>query len=141
MEQFDALLSKVNDSTLEQRCLTFGYSYSEIIHSLMRVFFCGGSCIEDISTHLMHHLFSHPILNTCSAETILRAIKELTVGNITYTSQVSGKSYDFNIADKMNELLIKSLLATRGLCCGQEYNFDSDHQFFRTEKYDVKRIY
>ena len=55
MEQFDALLSKVIDSTLGERCQSFGYSYSEIFRSLMCVFFCGGSCIEDISTHLMHH--------------------------------------------------------------------------------------
>ena len=30
MEQFDALLSKVIDSTLGERCHSFGYSYSEI---------------------------------------------------------------------------------------------------------------
>ena len=30
MEQFDALLSKVIDSTLGERCQSFGYSYSEI---------------------------------------------------------------------------------------------------------------
>ena len=29
MEQFDALLSKVIDSTLGERCQSFGYSYSE----------------------------------------------------------------------------------------------------------------
>ena len=141
MEQFDALLSKVIDSTLGERCQSFGYSYSEILRSLMCVFFCGGSCIEDISTHLMHHLSSHPKLKTCSADTILRAIKELTVDNTTYTSLASGKSYDFNTADKMNELLIKSLLATGGLCSGQEYDLDFDHQFIQTEKYDAKRTY
>ena len=107
----------------------------------MCVFFCGGSCIEDISTHLMYHLSSHPKLKTCSADTILSAIKELTVDNTTYTSLASGKSYDFNTADIMNELLVKSLLATRGLRSGQEYDLDFDHQFIQTEKYDAKRTY
>ena len=78
----------------------------------MCVFFCGGSCIEDISTHLMPHLSLHPKLKTCSADTILRAIKELTTDNITYSSPDSGKSYDFNTADTMNELLVKSLIVT-----------------------------
>ena len=141
MEQFDALLSKVIDSTLGERCHSFGYSYSEIIRSLMCVFFCGGSCIEDISTHLMYHLSFHPKLKTCSADTILRAIKEMTVDNTTYTSLASGKSYDFNTADKMNELLVKSLLATGGLRSGQEYDLDFDHQFIQAEKYDAKRTY
>lgn len=76
MEQFDALLSDVIDSTLGLRSRTYGYQYSEIIRSLMCVFFCGGSCIEDISTHLMPHLSLHPKLKICSADTILRAIKE-----------------------------------------------------------------
>ena len=107
----------------------------------MCVFFCGGSCIEYISTHLMYHLSFHPKLKRCSADTILRAIKELTVDNTTYTSLASGKSYDFNTADKMNELLVKSLLAIGGLRSGQEYDLDFDHQFIQTEKYDAKRTY
>ena len=80
MEQFDVLLSNVIDSTLGKRCKSFGYSYSEILRSLMCVFFCGGSYIEDVSTHLlMRHLSCHPKLKTCSSDTILRAIKELTL--------------------------------------------------------------
>ena len=40
---------------------------------------------------------------TCSSDTILRAIKELTQDNISYTSD-TGKTYDFNTADKLNTL-------------------------------------
>ena len=58
----------------------------------MSVYFCGGSCIEDVTSHLMYHLSLHPTLRTCSAETILRAIKELTQDNISYTSD-TGKTY------------------------------------------------
>ena len=140
MEQFDALLAQTIDSTLGLRCTLFGYQYSEILRSLMCVYLCGGSCIEDISTHLMKHLSLHPTLRTCSADTILRAIGELTCKNITYKS-ASGKSYDFNTADKMNSLLIKALLATGQLKSGQEYDFDFDHQFIETEKYDAKPTY
>ena len=45
MEQFDSTLSSVIDSTLGLRCRSFGYQYSEIIRSLMSIYFCGGSCI------------------------------------------------------------------------------------------------
>ena len=86
MEQFDSRLSSVIDSTLGLRCKQYGYQYSEIIRSLMSVYFCGGSCIEDVTTHLMSHLSLHPTLRTCSADTILRAIKELTQDNISYPS-------------------------------------------------------
>ena len=99
MEQFDSRLSSVIDSTLGMRCRLYGYQYSEIIRSLMSVYFCGGSCIEDVTTHLMSHLSLHPTLRTCSADTILRAIKELTQENISYTSD-TGKMCirDSNVA-------------------------------------------
>ena len=76
----------------------------------MSVYFYGGSCIEDVTTHLMYHLSLHPTLRTCSADTIPRAIKELTQDNISYTSDTS-KTYDFNTADKLNTLLLNCLFA------------------------------
>ena len=71
MEQFDSRLSSVIDSTLGLRCKQYGYQYSELIRSLMSVYFCGGSCIEDVPTDLISHLSLHPTLRTCSADTIL----------------------------------------------------------------------
>lgn len=132
MEQFDSTLSSTIDSTLGLRCRLFGYQYSEIIRSLMCVYFCGGSCVEDVTTHLMPHLSLHPALRTCSADTILRATQE----NISYTSD-TGKSYDFNTADTLNVLLLNSLLATGQLKEGVGYDVYFDHQFIETEKYDA----
>ena len=106
----------------------------------MSVYFCGGSCIEDVTTHLMYHLSLHPTLRTCSADTILRAIKELTQDNISYTSD-TGKTYDFNTADKLNTLLLNCLLSTGQLKGGEGYDIDFDHQFIETEKYDAKPTY
>ena len=61
MEQFDSKLSSIIDATLGRKCTLYGYQYSEIIRLLMCVYFCGGSCIEDVTTHLMPHLSLHPI--------------------------------------------------------------------------------
>ena len=140
MEQFDAFLAQTIDSTLGMRCKWYGYQYSEILRSLMCVYLCGGSCVEDVTTHLMRHLSFHPPLRTCSAETILRAIEELTSENTTY-KLASGRAYDFNTADKMNSLLVNALLVTGQLKAGQEYDFDFDHQSIETEKYDAKPTY
>lgn len=141
MEQFDSMLSSVIDSTLGQRCSSnIGYQYSEIVRSLMSVYFCGGSCVEDVTSHLMHHLSYHPTLRTCSSDTILRAIRELTQDNISYTSD-QGKTYDFNTADKLNTLLINALVSTGELKEMEEYDVDFDHQFLETEKYDAKPTY
>src|SRR5574344_1163928 len=83
MELFDSNLSSVIDSTLGMRCRLYGYQYSEIIRSLMSVYFCGGSCIEDVTTHLMYLPSLHAPIRTCRSDTILRAIKELTQDNIS----------------------------------------------------------
>ena len=142
MEQFDSMLSPIIDQTLGQRCRSIiGYQYSEIIRSLMSVYFCGGSCVEDVTSHLMRHLSYHPTLRTCSSDTILRAIKELTQENISYTSD-KGKTYDFNTADKLNALLIKALVSTGELNEVETYDVDFDHQFLETCKvdYDCKAI-
>lgn len=140
MDQFSSILSQAIDSTLGLRCKSFGYQYSEIIRSLLCVYFCGGSCVEDVTTHLMPHLSLHPVLRTCSADTILRAISELSIENISYASD-TGKTYDFNTADTLNVLLLNCLLATGQLKEGGGYDVDFDHQFLETEKYDAKPTY
>ena len=115
MEKCDSMLSPVIDSTLGQRCRSIiGYQFSEIVRSLMSVYFCGGSCVEDVTSHLMRHVSYHPTLRACGSDTILRAIKEKTKENISYTSD-KGKADDFNTADKLNALLINALVSTRGL--------------------------
>ena len=129
MEQFDSMLSPVIDSTLGQSCSSIiGYQFSEIVRSLMSDYFCGGSCVEDVTSQLMRHLSYHPTLRTCSSDTILRAIKELTQDNISYTSD-TGKTYDFNTADKLNTLFPNCLLSTGQLKEGEGYDVDFDHQF------------
>ena len=85
----------------------------------------------------MLHLLCHPMLRTCSSDTILRAIRELTQDNISYTSD-QGKTYDFNTADTRNSLLLNCLFATGQLKEGEMYDVDFDHQFIETEKYDAK---
>ena len=111
MEQFDSILSSVIDSTLGLRCKSFGYRYSEIIRSLMSI-----------------------------SDTILRAIKELTQENVSYTSD-TGKNYDFNTADTLNTLLLNCMFASGQLKEGEMYDVDFGHQFIETEKYDAKPTY
>lgn len=140
MELFDQMLSAEIDNVLGKRCKLYGYQYSEIIRSLMCVYFCGGSCIEDVTNHLLPHLSLHPSLRTCSADTILRAIEELTQENIQYSSDTN-KTYAFNTANKLNDLLVKALVCTRQLEKGKSYDLDFDHQYIETEKFDAKRTY
>ena len=57
----------------------------------------------------MNLLSLHPTLRPCSSDTILRAIKELTQENISYTSD-TGKNYDFNTADTLIRNFHKAII-------------------------------
>ena len=130
-ELFSRYVGPVIDEVLGLRCTSYGYQYSEIAGSLSSVYFCGGDCVEDVTSHLMPHLSLHPTLRTCSSDTILRGISELATVNTTYTSD-TGKSYDFNAATKLNSLLVKVLKNTGQLVAGESYDLDFDHQFIET---------
>jgi len=133
-------ISQLIDNELGARVKTVGFSYSDIIRNQFNVFYSGGDCAEDIQTHLGKHLKSIPGNHVPSADTILRGIKELSTQNASFTSN-QGKTYDFNINTKLNNLNIKSLLLTKQLEKDTYYDFDYDNQIIATEKYDTKRTY
>ncbi len=104
------------------------------------MFLSGGDCAEDIQSHLGAHLKSIPGNQVPSADTVLRAIKELALPNTTYISN-TGITYEFNVNLKLNKLNIKSLILTNQLQAGSCYDFDYDNQIIATEKYDTKKTY
>ena len=141
LDRFDRILSSVIDSHLGLRSKLIGYQYSEIIRAVFSVFCCGGDCMEDLNLYLKDVLAERPHTRIPSADTVLRGIEELATENISYTAEKTGNVYDFNTAEKLNQLLIKLLLATGQLAEGGEYDVDFDHQFLEAEKYDSKRTY
>ena len=141
LDRFDRILSSVIDSHLGLRSKLIGYQYSEIIRAVFSVFCCGGDCMEDLNQYLKDVLTERPHTRVPSADTVLRGIEELATENISYTAEKTGNVYDFNTAEKLNQLLIKLLLATGQLTEGGAYDVDFDHQFREAEKYDSKRTY
>ena len=141
LDKFDSILSSVIDSHQGLRSKRVGYQYSEIIRAVFSVFYCGGGCMEDLNLYLKDVLTERPHTRVPSADTVLHGIEELATENISYTAEKTGDAYDFNTAEKLNQLLIKLLLATGQLTEGGEYDVDFDHQFLEAEKYDSKRTY
>jgi len=133
-------LSQLIDNELGNRVKSFGFQYSEIFRNLTNVFLSGGDAIEDINSHFREHLKSIPGNNVPSADTVLRAFKELTTENTIYTSD-SGLSYNFNINTKLNRLNIRSLKLTSQLISGESYDFDYDNQINANNKWDAKNTY
>lgn len=127
------------DTRLGIRSLT-GYQYGEIFRAWFNIFFCGGEVAEDIQKYLRPTLESIPSNSVPSADTLHRALKELSTENTTVIS-TSNKEYRFNINEQMNDLNIKSLLLTKQLKKNKSYDFDYDNQIIEHEKFDAKRTY
>lgn len=132
-------IERLVDRELGMRSKLLGYQYGEILRAMMCNYFCGADRIEDIKIY-EPGIECMPGMRICSPDTILRAIDELAVGNTTYAAQ-SGKSYDFNTADRLNSLLVKAALAQKLVRPGRQYILDFDHKFIEAEKYDAKFSY
>ena len=65
--------------------------------------------MEDLNLYLKDVLTKRPHTRVPSADTVLRGIEELATENISYTSEKTGNVYDFNTAEKLNQLLILTL--------------------------------
>ena len=103
------------------------------------LFFTGGDCAEDINEHLRPHLEKVEGLSVCSADTILRGVKELATPDNEYISS-SGISHTFNINFPLNQLLVKMLKHTGQINSEEGYTLDYDNQVIATEKYDAKHL-
>jgi len=133
-------LSQLIDNELGSRGKGAKYSHSDIIRNWSNVFFCGGECAEDIQVYLRDTLDGMPDNVAPSADTLLRGLKELAVENTLVTSK-EGKTYNFNINEKMNDLNIKSLLLTKQLEAGKAYDLDYDNQIIAHDKFDAMTTY
>jgi hypothetical protein len=133
-------MSQLIDSELGVRATTAGYFYSDIFRNWTNLFLCGGECAEDIQVHLRPTWAQIPDNKPPSADTLLRGNKELAVDNTEVVS-TSGKTYNLNINEKMNNLNMKTLLLTGQLQKGKSYDLDFDNQIISHNKYDASATY
>ncbi len=128
------------DSQLGSRPSQAKYSYSDLILGLWSVFFCGGDCAEDINDHLKTHLQKVPEIKIANADTILGVLKSLKTEKSEITGP-TGKVYQTNRHDKLNNLIISIQKNLGVLKEGGFYNFDFDNEVLKTEKRDAKKSY
>ena len=138
MEQYR--IPQLIDQHLGKRVLYAGFDYSHILLNQLAVYFTGGDCTEDINEHLGAHLKQVKGMQVCSADTILRGIKELSTPTRTLISK-TGVAHQFNINLPLNTLLLKTLKRTGQINHQAGYTLDYDNQVIPTEKYDAKRTY
>ena len=128
------------DNQLGARSAQATYSYSDLILNLWSIFFCGGDCAEDINENLKVHLNKIPDHKVANADTILGVLKSLKTKKEQFISS-TGKVYNTNRHDDLNQLLISILIHVNLLTSGQSYDFDYDNEILPTEKYDTNKTY
>jgi hypothetical protein len=133
-------LSKLINKSLGNRVQYYGYTYEDIIRNLCNVFMCGGDCAEDINKHMKATLSQIPGNKVPSADTVLRIFDELSIKNVEKKSS-DGKTYQFNINNKMNDMLIKSCLVLGHLTKQHSYDLDYDNQILTHNKIDAQKTY
>lgn len=137
----DSGISALIDKHLGLRVKTFGFSYSDIFLNHMAVYYNGGDCTEDVNEHLRGPLQHVRGMQVCSADTILRGIKELSTQTLFMENPDSGVKHGFNLNPKLNDLMVKALKHTKQLKSNRFYDLDYDNQVQPTEKYDAEKTY
>ena len=140
-KQFDRSgLRQTIDSTLGRRGATqAAFSYGDVFASLFGSYLCGGDCIEDVMD-VRSFWDGRDKLRICSSDVALRTLRKLSSDNVTYKS-AQNRSYDFNVNEKMDSLLLKCIAVTGQLNRGDCVSLDFDHQFIAADKKDAKYSY
>jgi len=133
-------LSQLIDNTLDIRDIQAKYAHSDIVKTMLSIYLCGGTAIEDANVFRNETYSRNPGCRFCSPDTILKSFAELQKINTEIESAV-GKKYNFNINDNLNLLLVKSLLQCGLLEGDEEMVLDYDNLFIATEKQDAKYSY
>jgi sporulation protein YlmC with PRC-barrel domain len=128
------------DNQLGSRGAFAQFSYSDILKNLWLLAFAGGDCAEDIQTHLKSELISTLGTKVCSADTLLRAQKELATSTKIVFSKNNIEN-QINTNDILNKLNIKILKKINAFDSSKYYDLDFDNQFIPTDKYDSKKSY
>lgn len=134
-------LADLIDKQLGMRAKNSCFSYSDIFINHLAVYFNGGDCTEDLNDHLRDHLKNVRGMHVCSADTVLRGIKELATETLFMKNKLSGVNHEFNLNPNLNKLLVNALIHTGQLKKNKPYVLDYDNQVQPTEKYDSEMTY
>ena len=142
MDVFSKLgFEKLTESVLGKRGSSGkAFSHGSIFGSLFFSYLCGGECLEDINA-LIGQFKQRPDTLLPGADTVGRGLKELAEENIIYKSEISGKSYSFNTAEKLNTLLLRMIRRMGLIKVGSHVDLDFDHQFVPAHKFDAEYSY
>jgi len=141
IEEFDRLkIGSILNENLPALPTQTKYNWRDLLYSFWSIFFCGGDCIEDLSTNLNQSLSKIPNLNLPSPDSILKRMKELSLPSEIYDTPKGTKKHEFSINESLNRLnlkIVKSNLKKEK----SPLVLDYDNTLIFTKKSDAKMTY
>lgn len=143
LTEFDKLkIDKLIEANLPRLSPNNLYQWKDIFYSFWSIYFCGGSCIEDLSTNFKGFLKDTPFMKVPSPDRILCRFKELSKPKITRKTQRGTAINEFSentALDLLNIRLLKRLNPTK--YSSKSLTLDYDNTIIFTEKSDAKSTY
>ena len=116
------------------------YCWRDIIYPLFSVYFCGGTCIEDLEIHLKPHLSPNPFCEIPSPDTILRRLKDLSEPIKTCRTKRGIVDHQYSENSLLSNLNIQ-LLKRLGAFSMPTLTLDYDNTIVFNEKSDSVLTY
>jgi hypothetical protein len=113
------------------------FSYADVFKSLAAIYLTGGGCLEDVNRT---RDFWSGESRIPSPDVIGRSLKELKAAGV-YRQSEKNAAYKFNMASRMNRLLVKSARMLGQFPLSGELVIDYDNQLIATEKKDAEYSY
>lgn len=139
-EALDLKINSLLNNNLPVMAKQSKYDWFDVIMSYWSVFFCGGDCAEDLAINLKDGIQNNPLINIPSPDRVLNRLKSLSDTPQFFTVKRGKVEHQFSLAEKLNKLNIKMLLALPGF---QKENvvLDYDNTLIFTEKADARLTY
>lgn len=118
------------------------YTWKDLIYSFWSIYFCGGSCVEDLSDNFKNFLKDTPFMRIPSPDRILNRFKELSLPKyscITKRGKAINEFSENRTLDLLNIRLLKRINPEK--YARKDLILDYDNTIIFTEKADAKNTY
>ena len=116
------------------------YKWKDILYSFWSIYFCGGSCIEDLSINLKDNINDNPFFKAPSPDRVLERFKELSFPKDIFTLPRGTSLHQFSLQPLLNQLNLK-LLCKLNLDRNRTHILDYDNTILFTNKSDSLSTY
>jgi len=133
-------IGKVIEGSLPQVAKQSTYTWSDIFHSLLSIYMCGGDSIEDLGTHLAPHFKNNPFIKMPSPDTVLRRLTQIADDEKICKTERGTVKHKFNnnrFLEQLNIRILKKLKAFNH----NDNVIDYDCTIIESEKKDCSMTY